>query len=1210
MRWRMFVIAISSCLVPFAFSGVNESAARAALQRANPDARVLLDGQRVNRVFGAPLSFGTSPQESAANFLQQHAPALGVSSAELRAGSNFTGLPTVPLMPDAGRGGNKFTLVYFAQEKDGIPVFRGEVRLLTRNEPGFPVVLVASSARNLGEFVVDRGVAAKPFDRLEQIAPEMTNYSDIQVVIWAGIDDAQVEPVLAITFTADNYDNPNAKPERWLYVADAVTGNVLYKENLIRFAPITGHVQGMATEGAKADICSPELVTVMAWARVSVTGGGTGYADGEGNFSIPHSGSSPVTVQSFMTGTYFSVDNWAGAEETLSATVTPGVPYTFTHNEENISDLVRSQVNCYVSANRVRDWILAQNPGFPGISTETNFPIYVNRTDGYCPCNAWSDGISINFCQAGGGCPNTGWQSVLDHEYGHHVIDQGGSGQGAYGEGMSDCIAVLTVDDPNLGYGFFGNCDAGLRTADNDCQYLASGCSTCGSEEHDCGNLLSGCIWSIRNELIVTEPDEYLSILSSLTVNSILLHLGTSINDDIVIDFLTLDDDDGYLGNGSPHYNEICAGFTAHGLSCPELLTGIRVTPETGFQSEGHVGGPFISSCVYVVHNIGTYDVGYSVTCPENWISIPNGSGTLPAGASTLVTVSINSQAANLPMGVHHATVSFENTTDSTGNTTRGVELAVGYGTAYSWNLDTDPGWSTQGQWAWGIPAGGGGGGGGPDPTSGHTGRNVYGYNLNGDYTNNMPEYHLTTPPIDCQGLTDVHLRFSRWLGVEKSIYDHAYVRVSNNGTTWTNVWQNGAADVADSSWTLQDIDISSLADNQPNVRIRWTMGTTDVGLTFCGWNIDDVAIFAAGDFTLPPLVLSLPLAPPSIVPALTPTPLTLHISNAGETYVPGSARLYYRFAPGAFSETTLTSLGDDLYRAVLPAAPCGVQPEFYFSATGSGGATVILPENAPTELYRVGVGTLTTIVFDDFEVASGWTVGDTGDDASIGIWDRADPNPTAAQPGSDHTPEPGVMCWVTDSRGGSLGSYDVDGGKTTLKSPNYDLSGSTYAVIGYWRWYSNDQGATPHTDVFVVDISDDGGSTWVNAETVGPGGPQTSPGWFYHEFNVQDFVALTNQVRLRFIASDEGEGSLVEAALDDFSIVTLSCDDSWQPGDLNCDGSINVFDIDPFVLALTDSGGYGTAYPGCNYMLADVNGDGSVNVFDIDPFVLVLTGG
>jgi hypothetical protein len=132
----------------------------------------------------------------------------------------------------------------------------------------------------------------------------------------------------------------------------------------------------------------------------------------------------------------------------------------------------------------------------------------------------------------------------------------------------------------------------------------------------------------------------------------------------------------------------------------------------------------------------------------------------------------------------------------------------------------------------------------------------------------------------------------------------------------------------------------------------------------------------------------------------------------------------------------------------------------------------------------------------------------------------------------------------------------------------------------------------------------------WGNAETVGPTGPETSPGWFYHEFNVQDFVALTDQVRLRFIASDEGDGSLVEAALDDFSIATLNCDDTWQPGDLNCDGLINAFDIDPFVLALTDPGAYGSAYPGCNHMLADVNGDGTVNAFDIDPFVLVLTGG
>ncbi|NLG43725.1 MAG: hypothetical protein GX547_10795 [Phycisphaerae bacterium] len=62
--------------------------------------------------------------------------------------------------------------------------------------------------------------------------------------------------------------------------------------------------------------------------------------------------------------------------------------------------------------------------------------------------------------------------------------------------------------------------------------------------------------------------------------------------------------------------------------------------------------------------------------------------------------------------------------------------------------------------------------------------------------------------------------------------------------------------------------------------------------------------------------------------------------------------------------------------------------------------------------------------------------------------------------------------------------------------------------------------------------------------------------------------------------------------------------------GDTNCDGAVNVFDIDPFVLALVDSAAYASAFPACEISTADTNGDGEVNVFDIDPFVLLLTGG
>jgi hypothetical protein len=64
------------------------------------------------------------------------------------------------------------------------------------------------------------------------------------------------------------------------------------------------------------------------------------------------------------------------------------------------------------------------------------------------------------------------------------------------------------------------------------------------------------------------------------------------------------------------------------------------------------------------------------------------------------------------------------------------------------------------------------------------------------------------------------------------------------------------------------------------------------------------------------------------------------------------------------------------------------------------------------------------------------------------------------------------------------------------------------------------------------------------------------------------------------------------------------------RTGDLDCDGALNAFDIDPFVLALTNPAGYIAAYPNCDRVRADCNCDGAVNAFDIDPFVECLTQG
>jgi subtilisin family serine protease len=162
----------------------------------------------------------------------------------------------------------------------------------------------------------------------------------------------------------------------------------------------------------------------------------------------------------------------------------------------------------------------------------------------------------------------------------------------------------------------------------------------------------------------------------------------------------------------------------------------------------------------------------------------------------------------------------------------------------YSFPLDTDPGWTTQADWAFGVPTGGGGEYGFPDPTSGHTGSNVYGYNLDGDYQNSMLEFHLTSTPIDCTRLTQISLRFWRWLGVEQPKYDHAYVRVSNDGVNFATVWGN-LTEITDNAWVPQEIDIAIRADLQQSVYLRWTMGPTDAGWRYCGWNIDDIEIWA-----------------------------------------------------------------------------------------------------------------------------------------------------------------------------------------------------------------------------------------------------------------------------------------------------------------------------------------------------------------------------
>ncbi len=165
--------------------------------------------------------------------------------------------------------------------------------------------------------------------------------------------------------------------------------------------------------------------------------------------------------------------------------------------------------------------------------------------------------------------------------------------------------------------------------------------------------------------------------------------------------------------------------------------------------------------------------------------------------------------------------------------------------TLFSDDFESESGWSaTGGLWQRGVPTGQGGSHTSHDPVSGTVGPNVFGYNLSGDYENNLPEMHLTSPQLDCSEYQYVLLSFDRWLGVEQSEFDHASVRISTDGLTWDTVWSNASA-IADGEWIETEYDISNWAANQSEVLLRWTMGATSDSMTYCGWNVDNVRVEA-----------------------------------------------------------------------------------------------------------------------------------------------------------------------------------------------------------------------------------------------------------------------------------------------------------------------------------------------------------------------------
>ncbi len=178
------------------------------------------------------------------------------------------------------------------------------------------------------------------------------------------------------------------------------------------------------------------------------------------------------------------------------------------------------------------------------------------------------------------------------------------------------------------------------------------------------------------------------------------------------------------------------------------------------------------------------------------------------------------------------------------------------------------------------------------------------------------------------------------------------------------------------------------------------------------------------------------------------------------------------------------------------------------------------------------------TVFFDDFESDLGWTRNPNGTDtATLGLWERADPEAVDyygyKQLG---TTVSGSYDLVTGPLAGSgAGSYDIDGGATSIRSPNIALPAGRELTLSFSYYLAN---YTNSSSVDYLRVKVVGSTTQTVFEELGAADDDDAD-WAAFSGSLDSFGGQT--VYLLIEAADADPASLLEAAVDDVLIVAAS---------------------------------------------------------------------
>jgi hypothetical protein len=641
-------------------------------------------------------------------------------------------------------------------------------------------------------------------------------------------------------------------PVGFTYWIDALDGSVHRRARNVHEFDVGGTVRSMATPGVAPDTGSnPETSQVLRYARVQ-SAAGTVFTDANGNFNYPGV-NSPLSCTFTYVGTFNAVQNDAGAEYSLTQSVPANQANTITLNPGSV-DTVTSQANVFIHVDRLRDWVRSINPADATADFVAASNVNLAQT-----CNAYYDGSSLNFFAAGGNCPNTGYSTIVAHEDGHWLNDRYGTGNGGdgMGEGNADVFAMYSYDDPVVGLNFCGT-GCNVRNGNNTRQFCGDCCGGCYGEVHADGEVWMGAAWKIRTRLDNTNGNAAGdAIANALFLGWMNGYDQPLIQSVIETQWLTLDDNDGNINNGTPHYADIDGGFRDQGFP-GFTLPFLYITNVTDLPDTANEAGPYVVSATIVAQ---TNPPLTATTLRYRRNGAAFSSIPMTNGGGNVFSASIPGQAGGARVDYYvTATDSGAHTTTFPANApTQTLAFAIGTLTGtYFDNFETagDNGWThatvgdtsnSEDDWQRGVPAGRTGTSFGvfwSDPAAASSPTRCWANDLGisgasplGAYGTNVHNY-LRSPIINLSGKWGTRLRFKRWLTVEEAVYDQARVLV-NGVQAFVNPT---SGNLRDTSWTTQEIELGALADNNASVRIEFRL-KTDGGLELGGWALDDVEI-------------------------------------------------------------------------------------------------------------------------------------------------------------------------------------------------------------------------------------------------------------------------------------------------------------------------------------------------------------------------------